>query len=93
MSLGFRAWRLSQEKPHLSIVPGRKFSTSTSAFSHSLRTISCPSGEEMLQVMDFLLRLASFHHSETPSFWEAKFLNESPRGCSTLMTSAPKSAM
>ncbi len=75
------------------MVPGRKFSTSTSAPSQSRRTISCPSGADMLQVMDFLFRLASFHQSETPSLWEAKFRRESPRGCSTLMTSAPKSAM
>src|SRR5690606_1436728 len=45
----------------------------------------------MLRVMQRLLRETTFHQSGTPSFFRPVLRRESPVGCSTLITSAPKS--
>ena len=58
----------------------------TSRFSSSW-----PSGSESLSVTQRLLRATSAHQSETPSFCQPIERRSSPRGCSTLITSAPKS--
>src|SRR5690606_18835139 len=45
----------------------------------------------MLRVMQRLLRETTFHQSGTPSFFRPDLRRESPVGCSSLITSAPKS--
>ena len=58
MSRGFSSWRRSQVKPSRSIVPGPKFSTSTSErFTNSVK-IRLPSSALRLRVMLFLLPLS-----------------------------------
>lgn len=89
---GLAAFSSSQPRFHFSRVPGRKFSISTSASATSLRRISRPPGVERSSVMFRLLRPRSFHHRPTPSFdgpWPRD--GSGLRGCSTLITSAPKS--
>jgi len=66
-------------------------SASASATRSSKTTF--PSSVEMSRVTDCLLRPRYFHQSPTPSFWGPKWRRWSPvSGCSTLITSAPKSA-
>src|SRR5215210_3579869 len=80
-------------RPHLSIVPGLKFSTSTSASAISRRARSCPSSSRRLSVTDFLLRAMIGHQRVRPCFrWRPHTRIGSPLpGGSTFMTSAPKS--
>jgi len=74
-------------------VPGRKFSMSASASATRSSKTTFPSSVEMSRVTDCLLRPRYFHQSPTPSFWGPKWRRWSPvSGCSTLITSAPKSA-
>ncbi len=78
--------------PQRSSVPGRKFSISTSASAVSRRTIAAPSGRERSTATSRLLRESVFHQSPTPSFagpWPRA--GSGRRGCSSLITSAPKS--
>src|SRR5205823_3710295 len=53
--------------------------------------ISAPRGSDSVSVTQRLLRPTSAHQSETPSFSQPIERRPSPRGCSTLTTSAPKS--
>jgi hypothetical protein len=91
-SPGLSARSRSGPSPHRSSVPGRKFSTTTSAHAASRRNTSAPSAHPRSSPTVRLLRLISFHHSGTPSFWWPWPRMASPcTGCSILMTSAPKS--
>ncbi len=91
-SPGFASCSTSGPSPHRSSVPGRKFSTSTSASAASRRSTSAPRSSPMLMPTVRLLRDSSFHHNGTPSLAAPWPRIPSPFwGCSTLMTSAPKS--
>ncbi len=73
------------------MVPGRKFSMSTSACSASRAAMARPSGLRRSSVMHFLLRAMARHHSEVPSLSTRQLRSASPLpGGSTLMISAPK---
>src|SRR5215203_5655155 len=91
---GFVSLRSQYPRPHLSSVPGLKFSTTTSASEMSRRAMACPSSSRRLRVTDFLLRAMMGHHRVRPSLrWRPQTRMGSPLpGGSTLMTSAPKSA-
>ena len=56
-SRGFSSLRASCPRPQPSMVPGEKFSTSTSALRARRRHRSCPSGARRFRVKDRLLRL------------------------------------
>src|SRR5258708_15677854 len=75
------------------MVPGRKFSITTSAPRARLRTIACPSGSRRFTATDFLLRACAYHQSELPS-WSLRHLRSgsASQGVSILITSAPNSA-
>src|SRR5579884_1209871 len=88
-SRGFTADSASQPRPQRSITPGRKFSISTSLLATSPRSSSCPRGLERSSVIASLLRPSTFHHSPWPSLRWPWVRAGSPRGCSTLITSAP----
>ncbi|MNL31214.1 hypothetical protein D3C87_1529900 [compost metagenome] len=92
-SLGFTFFRCSHDRFHLFRMPGRKFSTSTSASFNSSFRIRWPSGWCRSSVTDFLFRASTFHQRLSPStigpIWRSA---SPPRGCSILITSAPKSA-
>ncbi len=76
--------------PQRSSVPGRKFSTSTSARSASRSSSAAPSGADRFSPISRLLREISFHHRGWPSLvlpWPRML---SPMvGCSIFTTSAP----
>ena len=93
-SFGLRARRTSGPSPSRSSVPGREFSTNTSASSSKLSNVAMSSASLMSSTTVRLLRLTSFHHSPSPSRGSrhAMLRRLSPSGRSTLMTSAPKSA-
>jgi len=82
-----------QPRPHFSIVPGRKFSSTKSAFRTSSRRSSCPSAWRRSSVTAFLLRATTGHQREgSPCFCRPQTLMGSPWfGGSTLITSAPMS--
>ena len=93
---GLAAESSFQPNPHSSIVPGRKFSTSTSDFDTSLMKSSTPFGRRRSIVTDFLLR-ASESHASVAS-WRFvgvpnRRIGSPPMGYSTLSTSAPYSPM
>ena len=91
---GLSACSTSHPSPQRSRVPGRKFSVRTSASATSCLRISCPSGVFRSRVTHFLLRLVIFHHKGTSFLAAPSARRLSPRrGCSTLITSAPKSPM
>src|SRR5215470_20029256 len=74
------------------MVPGRKFSSSTSVLATSLRRIACPSGAFMLRVRLFLLRLTERKYVASPPAKGGQPRVSSPLpGSSTLMISAPMS--
>src|SRR5215468_9541576 len=74
------------------MVPGRKFSSTTSARAMRARRISCPSGGFMLSVRLFLLRLTDRKYVASPAANGGHPRVSSPLpGSSTLMTSAPMS--
>jgi len=52
--------------PHFYMVPGRKFSISTSAHAISRRAIACPSGSRRFKVTERLLRPITGHQGEWP---------------------------
>jgi hypothetical protein len=93
-SLGFSARSRSGARPHRSIVPGRKFSISTSLTRTRSTSSSCPGGWRRSSVTKRLPRLCTAHHRELPLISPAPQLRNgsSLPGASTLMTSAPKSA-
>src|SRR5215207_6310888 len=76
------------------MVPGRKFSTTTSAPAIKFRASSCPSSSRKFKVTDFLLRAMMGHHRVWPFLrWRPHSRMGSPfPGGSTFITSAPKSA-
>src|SRR3954469_247465 len=92
-AFGFFAWTSSGPSPHFSIVPGRKFSSTTSADSHRRIAIAWPSAARRLSVTERLLRARIDHHSEW-SLWrrrpQSRIASPEP-GASILTTSAPKS--
>ncbi len=90
---GLISLRSPYPSPQRSIVPGRKFSTSTSAVSMSLLARSCPSPSRRFSVTDFLLRAIMGHQRVCPALlWRPHSRIGSPLpGGSTFMTSAPKS--
>src|SRR5712664_4834595 len=74
------------------MVPGLKFSRTTSALATSLRRMACPSGAFMLRVRLFLLRLTERKYVASPPENGGQLRVSSPLpGSSTLMTSAPMS--
>src|SRR6266700_3015925 len=74
------------------MVPGLKFSSTTSALATSLRRMACPSGAFMLRVRLFLLRLTERKYVASPPAKGGQPRVSSPLpGSSTLMTSAPMS--
>ena len=76
------------------MTPGRNPSIRTSAFAAKCLSMSRPSGEPRLRVIDFLLREWVFHQRETPLTNGPQLRRGSPvPGRSTLTTSPPKSAM
>src|SRR5579862_2994405 len=80
---GLRAHTASGSIPRWCLTPGRKFSTRTSACSHSRRNTACPAGVVRSINTDRLLRLR-FWGSDPP---------RSPRwGWPICTTSAPRSA-
>src|SRR5215212_4848026 len=85
--------KFSYPKPHLSSVPGLKFSTTTSASEMSRRARFWPSSSRRLRVTDFLLRAMMGHQRVCPSLqWRPQTRMGSPLpGGSSLMTSAPRS--
>src|ERR671910_2143900 len=91
---GLNSLRSSYPRPHLSSVPGLKFSTTTSASEMRPRARSWPSPSRRLMVTDFLLRAMMGHHRVRPTLrWRPHTRMGSPLpGGSSLMTSAPKSA-
>src|SRR5947208_3533859 len=94
-SFGLRASSTSGPRPIRSNVPGRKFSISTWASSHSESIAATPSGDLRSRVTHRLLRDAYFHHKVTPSRGSRHPMvrvPSPPPGRSTLTTSAPKSA-
>src|SRR3990172_1749527 len=93
MSRGLSTRIRSQPKPRRSMVPGRKFSISTSARRISRRRMSCPSGAFRLSVRLFLPRLTAMKYVASPPAKGGQPRVSSPLpGSSTLMTSAPMSA-
>src|SRR3954469_22052649 len=92
-AFGFLAWTSSGPSPHFSIVPGRKFSSTTSADSHRRIAIAWPSASRRLSVTERLLRARIDHHSEW-SLWrrrpQSRIASPDP-GASIFTTSAPKS--
>src|SRR5688572_16413655 len=90
----FTAESSAHPSPHRSIVPGRKFSASTSADAASRFSSACPSGTRRLQVIDFLLRDSTSHQSGWPAAARRPSRRRSSPvpGCSTLTTVAPNSA-
>src|SRR5918995_425778 len=91
---GLMPLRSSYPRPHLSSVPGLKFSTTTSASEMSRRARFCPSPSRRFSVTDFLLRAMMGHQRVRPALrWRPHSRIGSPLpGGSTFMTSAPKSA-
>src|SRR6266850_4713311 len=74
------------------MVPGLKFSRTTSALATSLRRMACPSGAFMLRVRLFLLRLTERKYVASPPENGGQPRVSSPLpGSSTLITSAPMS--
>src|SRR5258705_3282719 len=74
------------------MVPGRKFSITTSALARRRRRIACPSGAFMLRVRLFLLRLTDMKYVASPPAKGGQPRVSSPLpGSSTLMISAPMS--
>jgi hypothetical protein len=76
-------------------VPGWKFSVSASALATSCWRIAAPLGDLRFSVTDFLLRASDSQTSVSPhSLTVPSLRHGSPTlGCSTLITSAPNSAM
>src|SRR5262249_62103743 len=74
------------------MVPGRKFSSTTSALLTSFRRMACPSGAFMLRVRLFLLRFTARKYVASPPTKGGQPRVSSPlAGSSTLITSAPMS--
>ena len=92
-SRGLTACSSSGPSPQRSRVPGRKFSTSTSASASIRRRTAAPASCDRSRVTVRLLRPSTFHHSPTPSLsGPCPRAGSGRRGCSTFTTSAPKSA-
>src|SRR5215210_1860584 len=91
---GLLSLKSSYPSPQRSMVPGRKFSTTTSAPAIKFRASSCPSSSRKFKVTDFLLRAMIGHHKVWPFLrWRPHSRMGSPfPGGSTFITSAPKSA-
>src|SRR5919112_166536 len=85
--------KFSYPKPHLSSVPGLKFSTTTSASEMSRRARFCPSPSLRLRVTDILLRAMIGHQRVCPCLrWRPQTRMGSPLpGGWSLMISAPRS--
>src|SRR6478609_2379816 len=89
---GLSSCRTSGERPQRSRVPGRKFSTSTSAVATRRRKTSAPAADDRLSATVRLLREISDHQIGVPSTDGPWPRIPSPAlGCSILITSAPKS--
>src|SRR6266850_692735 len=83
-----------QEKPILSIAPGPKFSTNTSAFRISFSRISLPSGVLVFSARDLLLLLSWVKYSASTSGMSrnCRRVISPPSTRSTFSTSAPNQA-
>src|SRR2546428_7756742 len=90
-SRGFSADSASQPRPQPSKVPGRKFSTRTSAPRTSRLSSAWPAGCARFSVTERLPRAYTFHHSSPRSRSQVRS-GSPPRGFSILTTSAPWSA-
>src|SRR3989441_1136240 len=92
-SRGLRRLSALKPRPSRSIVPGRKFSTTTSLLRARVRRISRPSRALRLSVTLFLPRLTDMKYVASPATNGGHFRVSSPLpGSSTLTTSAPMSA-
>src|SRR3954470_7674585 len=93
MQPGLRSWTSSGPSPHFSIVPGRKFSSTTSAVAARSAAIRWPRASRRFSVTERLLR-ARIDHQRLWSLWrrrpQSRMASPSP-GASILITSAPKS--
>src|SRR5690242_545131 len=76
------------------MVPGRKFSTSTSAVAIKRHSTSFPAGARISSAMPNLLRFIAMNAADSPLKYGGAMRRESspPRGFSILITSAPRSA-
>ena len=92
---GLRAWTSSGPRPHFSIVPGRKFSSTMSAVARELGgDLAGPRGSRRLSATERLLRARIDHHRRAVVVAQAAPVAHrvaGRRGASTLITSAPKS--
>src|SRR6478752_9390440 len=89
---GLSSCSASGERPQRSRVPGRKFSTRTSAVATRRRKTSAPSAADRLSATVRLLREISDHQIGVASREGPWPRMPSPAfGCSILITSAPKS--
>src|SRR6478752_2364224 len=93
MMPGLISRRRSYERFHFSNVPARKFSTMMSDFATSCRKSSWPSSSRRFRVTERLLRPTTGHHSDVPSVRPHCRIGSPAPGASTLMTSAPWSAI
>src|SRR4029450_2111384 len=92
MSRGFFFRSASKPKPSRSMVPGRKFSSTTSAFAMSPWRMAWPSGAFRFSVRLFLLRFTDMKYVASPPANGAQPRVSSPLpGSSILITSAPMS--
>ena len=93
-SFGLAAISSSGRSPSSSSLPGRRFSTRTSAVATRRRMASRPASVLRSSTMERLPRPRSFHQNATPSSGSIQPIRlvPSPPGASTLTTSAPKSA-
>src|SRR6266850_1564268 len=90
---GLRRLSALKPTPSRSIVPGRKFSTTTSLLRARLRRMSRPSRALRLSVTLFLPRLTDMKYVASPATNGGHFRVSSPLpGSSILTTSAPMSA-
>src|SRR5215813_3998074 len=87
-SRGLRRFSALKPTPSRSIVPGRKFSTTTSLRRASFRRISRPSGALRLSVTLFLPRLTDMKYVASPATKGGHFRVSSPLPCSSILTTS-----
>src|SRR6478735_5057249 len=93
MMPGLTSRRRSYDRFHFSKVPARKFSTMMSDLATSWRKSSWPASSRRLSVTVRLLRPTTGHHRDVPSVRPHCRIGSPTPGASTLITSAPWSAI
>src|SRR6266511_2757917 len=89
---GLRFWMRTRGRPRRASVPGRKFSIKTSERSISCSSTASSSARLRSSEIPTLLRFTSRKYVLAPSTNGPNVRASSPRGGSTLITSAPRSA-